>query len=85
MQFIPTTKEEEAQLIQEMGATDFSELVDIIPTHLRSKHNLGIGEPLSEMEINKDPYEKGWIIKLCKIPKDVSELLNASAYKDLIK
>ena len=37
-----------------MGATDFSELVDIIPTHLRAKHNLGIGEPLSEMEINKE-------------------------------
>ena len=37
-----------------MGATDFSELVRIIPTHLRVKHNLGIGEPLSEMEINKE-------------------------------
>ena len=54
MQFIPTTKEEEKQLIREMGATDFSELVRIIPTHLRVKHDLGIGEPLSEMEINKE-------------------------------
>ena len=35
--------------------------------------------------INKDPYEKGWIIKLCKISKDVSDLLNASDYKDLIQ
>ena len=35
--------------------------------------------------INKDPYEKGWIIKLCKIPKDVSDLLKASDYKDLIQ
>ena len=33
--------------------------------------------------INKDPYEKGWIIKLCKISKDVSDLLKASDYKDL--
>ena len=35
--------------------------------------------------INKDPYEKGWIIKLCKIPKDVSDLLKAPDYKDLIQ
>ena len=35
--------------------------------------------------INKDPYEKGWIIKLCKISKDVSGLLKASDYKGLIQ
>ena len=35
--------------------------------------------------INKDPYEKGWIIKLCKIPKDVSFLLTASDYDKLIQ
>ena len=35
--------------------------------------------------INKDPYEKGWIIKLCKIHKEVSDLLKASEYKDLIQ
>ena len=35
--------------------------------------------------INKDPYNKGWIIKLCKISKDVSGLLKASDYKGLIQ
>ena len=35
--------------------------------------------------INIDPYEKGWIIKLCKIPNDVSHLLTASDYKDLVQ
>ncbi len=35
--------------------------------------------------INKDPYVKGWIIKLCKISKDVSALLKSSNYKDLIQ
>ena len=35
--------------------------------------------------INKDPYEKGWIIKLCKITKDVSNLLTATDYKNLIQ
>ena len=35
--------------------------------------------------INKDPYEKGWIIKLCNFSKDVSKLLSASDYKNLIQ
>ena len=35
--------------------------------------------------INKDPYEKGWIIKLCKISKDISALLQAYDYQDLIQ
>ena len=34
--------------------------------------------------INKEPYKNGWIIKLCKISKDVSNLLTPSEYKDLI-
>ena len=35
--------------------------------------------------INNDPYEKGWIIKLCKISKDISDLLKAYDYQDLIQ
>ena len=35
--------------------------------------------------INKDPYEKGWIIKLCNFSKDVSDLLKASDYHNLIQ
>ena len=35
--------------------------------------------------INKDPYEKGWIIKLCKITKDISDLLQPSDYQSLIQ
>ena len=35
--------------------------------------------------INKDPYKMGWIIKLCKIQKDVPGLLTASDYKNLIQ
>ena len=35
--------------------------------------------------INLDPYKKGWIIKLCKIPNDVSHLLTASDYKNLVQ
>ena len=35
--------------------------------------------------INKDPYGKGWIIKLCNFPNDVSNLLTAIEYKTLIQ
>ena len=35
--------------------------------------------------INKDPYKKGWIIKLCNINKDISILLSSSEYQDLIQ
>ena len=35
--------------------------------------------------INKDPYEKGWIIKLCNISNDISDLLTASDYKKFIQ
>ena len=35
--------------------------------------------------INKDPYGKGWIIKLCKFSKDISGLLKASDYQGLIQ
>ena len=34
--------------------------------------------------INKDPYEKGWIIKLNNYSKDISDLLTASDYRNLI-
>jgi len=36
--------------------------------------------------INKDPYDKGWIIKMkMKNPNDLEELLDADAYKKYIK
>ena len=35
--------------------------------------------------INSDPYEKGWIITLCNISTDISNLLTASDYKNMIQ
>ena len=36
--------------------------------------------------INKDPYDKGWIIKIrIKNSLEAEELLNSNQYKDLIK
>ena len=54
MQFIPATKKEEKQLLQAIEVNNFSELIHIIPKHLRVKTDIGIGEPLSEMEINNE-------------------------------
>ena len=64
MHFIPTTPEEESQLLKGAGVSDYSELVDIIPQQLRLKENLGIGEPLTEMEIERE------LQKLSNLNKD---------------
>ena len=34
--------------------------------------------------INKDPYETGWMFKICNYTKNDSALLSASEYKNLI-
>ncbi|NOY88007.1 MAG: glycine cleavage system protein GcvH [FCB group bacterium] len=38
------------------------------------------------MSINKDPYGDGWIIKIeISVPEELEKLLDADAYKELIK
>ena len=46
----------------------------------------GINTTLEEKPeaINKDPYNTGWLIKLCNYENNDSKLLSPSAYKDLI-
>ena len=57
MHFIPTTPEEEIQLLKGAGASTFSDLIEIIPKKLRLEHDLGVGDPLSELEIEKELQE----------------------------
>ena len=57
MHFIPTTPEEEIQLLNGAGVTAFSDLIKTIPKKLRLDNDLGIGKPLSEMEIEKELQE----------------------------
>ena len=57
MHFIPTTPEEEIQLLKGAGVTAFSDLIETIPKKLRLDNDLGIGKPLSEMEIEKELQE----------------------------
>jgi len=59
MHFIPTTPQEEVQLLKGAGVSSFSELIDTIPQKLRLKSNLGIDEPLSEMEIERELQQLG--------------------------
>ncbi|MBC8255772.1 MAG: aminomethyl-transferring glycine dehydrogenase subunit GcvPA [Candidatus Marinimicrobia bacterium] len=54
MHFIPTTKEEEVQLLKGAAVSNFSELIKIIPQKFRFNTDLGIGLPLSEMEIERE-------------------------------
>ena len=48
-----------------------------------SKVNTGL-EDKPEL-INQDPYEEGWIIKLCASSKNISNLLTPSDYRNFIK
>ena len=57
MHFIPTTPEEEIQLLKGAGVAAFSDLIETIPKKLRLDYDLGLGEPLSEMEIEKELQE----------------------------
>ena len=57
MHFIPTTPEEEIQLLKGAGVAAFSDLIETIPKKLRLDYDLGLGDPLSEMEIEKELQE----------------------------
>jgi len=57
MHFIPATPNEEIQLLKGAGVTSFSKLIEIIPEKLRLDHALGIGEPLSELEIEQELHK----------------------------
>ena len=54
MHFIPSTIEEEKELLTASGCSEFLDLIKIIPSQLRLKKDLGIGHPLSELEIEKE-------------------------------
>ena len=54
MHFIPSTIEEEKELLTASGVASFSDLVKIIPPQLRLKNDVGIGHPLSELEIETE-------------------------------
>ena len=49
MHFIPSTIEEEKELLTASGVASFSDLVKINPPQLRLKKDLGIGYQLSEL------------------------------------
>ena len=51
MQYIPNTKDDENKIFSALGIKDFSELIKIIPSKYKIKGELGIGDPLSELEI----------------------------------
>jgi len=50
MHYIPCTKEQEKELLTEIGISNFEELVSIIPNKLRFQDNIGVGGALSEFE-----------------------------------
>ncbi len=54
MRYIPNTKKEEKELLSICGVDNFSDLVKIIPSRMKLDKDLGIGPPLSELDIEHD-------------------------------
>ena len=52
--FNPITKEEEGDLLKSSNVEDFSDLIKIIPESLILEKDMGIGIPMSEMEIEQE-------------------------------
>jgi len=50
MHYIPCTDAQEKELLSKIGVSTFEELIEIIPSNLRVKDEIGIGMPLSEFE-----------------------------------
>lgn len=53
MHYIPCTDSQEKELLAKIGISNFEELIDIIPSSLRVKEAIGVGAPLSEIEIER--------------------------------
>ena len=54
MNYIPTTKLEEKKLLSACGVDKFSDLISIIPLKYKLNDSLGIGSPLSELDIQRE-------------------------------
>ena len=54
MHYIPTTSIEEKELLSACGANNFSDLIKIIPSKFKLNRNLGIGPPLSELDVERE-------------------------------
>jgi len=57
MHFIPTTPEEEILLFKKMNISKFSELINIIPESILINNDIGIDNPLSELEVYRELNE----------------------------
>ena len=53
MHYIPCTVDQEKELLSKIGISNFEELIEIIPSNLRVKSEIGVGLPLSELEIER--------------------------------
>ena len=54
MRYIPATSIEEKELLAASGSDKFSDLIEIIPSKYILDADLGIGDPLSEVDIERE-------------------------------
>ncbi len=53
MQYIPSTSNQENELLKQIGISDFAQLIKIIPENIRLKHDLNLESALSEFEVQE--------------------------------
>jgi glycine dehydrogenase subunit 1 len=58
MPFIPNTDADRKAMLERIGVKNFEELISNIPDELRFKPEFDLPEPLSEMEIAREMYNK---------------------------
>ena len=81
MRYIPSTEEQQQEMLKQIGVSSFEELVEGIPEKIRPKGKLQIPEAVSEEELTESVLKiarKNYDFRLCK------SLLGGGAYKHYI-
>ena len=81
MRYIPSTKEQQVEMLKEIGVSSFDELIEGIPEKVRLKKKLNLPPALSENELEEK------IIQIAQKNADFNRmkpLLGAGAYRHFI-
>ncbi|MDD4765523.1 MAG: aminomethyl-transferring glycine dehydrogenase, partial [Atribacterota bacterium] len=78
MRYIPSTKEQQVEMLKEIGVSSFEELLESIPEKVKLKRKLNIPPALSEQELEDK------IVKIAQKNTDFynkKPLLGAGSYR----
>jgi len=81
MRYIPITEEQKKEMLKEIGASSFEDLIESVPQNLRLKDKLNIPEAMSESELEDNIFH---IAKKNADFYSMKPLLGAGAYRHFI-